>query len=118
VVSRTLNDPRPLACHRPAGPDDSPVLRAILGVPDGITDPVLTRRSCGGKSTPAATRCWSRWSWPASWATRAEQWRGWSTPRARALAMAARWLAERTPEQDRLAHIDVRSRGQHGACRP
>jgi hypothetical protein len=67
VVSRTLNDPRPLACHRPAGPDDSPVLRAILGVPDGITDPVLTRRSCGGKSTPAATRCWSRWSWPASW---------------------------------------------------
>jgi hypothetical protein len=38
--------------------------------------------------------------------------------RARALAMAARWLAERTPEQDRLAHIDVRSRGQHGACRP
>jgi hypothetical protein len=80
VVSRTLNDPRPLACHRPAGPDDSPVLRAILGVPDGITDPMLTRRSCGGKSTPAATRCWSRWSWPASWATRAEQWRGWSTP--------------------------------------
>jgi hypothetical protein len=41
VVSRTLNDPRPLACHRPAGPDGSPDLRAILGVPDGITDPVL-----------------------------------------------------------------------------
>jgi hypothetical protein len=41
VVSRALNDPRPLARHRPAGPDGSPDLRAILGVPAGVTDPVL-----------------------------------------------------------------------------
>jgi hypothetical protein len=119
VVSRALNDPWPLACHRPAGPDGSPDLRAILGVPDGITDPVL--------GSPQLRRRINAGRYPLLVALelarelgdpRAEQWARLVDAKGPALAMAVRWLAERAPEQDRLAQIDVRSRGQRGACRP
>ena len=41
MISRALNDPRPLVRRCPAGPDGAPDLRAILDVPAADADPVL-----------------------------------------------------------------------------